>query len=79
MLFISQDENDIKRAIPTAATITIRPIDNEKDILEFVSTWAKKIQQKHELDDQQAKFIIDTTCARARGKTPARPLRTTLR
>jgi hypothetical protein len=74
VLFVSQDENDIKKALPTASVIALGPTDNENDIRSFVRTWTTKIQQKHELHNDQADYIIDSTCAKARGTTSAIPL-----
>lgn len=78
VLFVSQDENDIKEALPTAAVIALGPTDNEDDIRSFVRRSTTKIQLKHELDDKQAVYIMDTTCARARGMTLTNIARTIL-
>jgi hypothetical protein len=67
VLFVSQDENDIKNALPSATVIALGPADSESDISLFVRTSTMKIQQKHELDDRQTECIIESTCNRARG------------
>ncbi len=69
-LFVSQDENDIGKALSTAAVIALVPSDNENDIRSFVLKETKKIQLKHDLDNQQAEYIVDSTCTRAEGIDP---------
>jgi hypothetical protein len=66
VLFISQDFNDIRKALPTAAVMSLGPADNQHDIKLYVDEWASKIQPKHELDDDQIEHIKTSTCARAR-------------
>jgi hypothetical protein len=68
VLFVSQDEPDIKEGLPMAAVIKIGPADNENDIRSFVRESSMKIQTKHDLDDLQVENIVDSTCARAQGK-----------
>jgi hypothetical protein len=67
ILFVSQDEDDIKDALQTAAVIALGPTDNENDIRSFVRRSTMKIQQKHGLDNHQAEYIIESTCARTKG------------
>jgi hypothetical protein len=67
VLFVSQDEEDIKDALQTAAVIALSPTDNEKDIRSFVRRSTTKIQQKHGLDNRQAQFIVESSCSRAKG------------
>jgi hypothetical protein len=76
VLFVSQDEDDIKKALSNAAVMALGPTDNENDIWSYVCTSTSKIQQKHELDNGQVEYIVDSTCARAQGEIspiPARP------
>jgi hypothetical protein len=67
ILFVSQDEFDIEKGLATAAVIKLNPTDLEDDIRWFVRESSMKIQAQYELDDPQAKYIIDSTCARAEG------------
>jgi hypothetical protein len=69
VLFVSQDYNDIKKALPTAAVISLGPTDNENDIRTYVKEWAVKIQQKFELESHRIDYIKTSTCGRARGNT----------
>jgi hypothetical protein len=69
VLFVSQDFNDIRKALPTAATISLGPTDNEGDIKAYVEIWAAKIQRKFELDSDQVDWIEASTCARAQGNS----------
>lgn len=79
VLFVSQDENDIKKALQTAAVIALGPTDNENDIRSFVREWTLKIQKQYELDNRQVEYVMDSTCARARGNTLGIGLRMFLR
>ena len=67
VLFVSQDENDIKKALSTATSIALMPSDNANDIKLFVRSWSIHIRQKFELDNAQIEYVIDLTCARAHG------------
>ncbi|KAI9858937.1 MAG: hypothetical protein M1813_007239 [Trichoglossum hirsutum] len=67
VLFVSQDYNDIRKALPTAAIISLGPTDNENDIKAYVKEWAMNIQRKFGLEKDQVDLIITLTCARARG------------
>lgn len=67
VLFISQDMDDIGKALSTAAVIALGPSDNENDIRSFVLTETRKIQLKHDLDNHQVEYIVDSTCRRAKG------------
>jgi hypothetical protein len=67
VLFVSQDENDIRKSLTSAAWIPLDPRDNAKDIKTFVHKWAMSIQQKFELDDQLINYIEESTCFRAQG------------
>lgn len=67
VLFISQDYNDIAKALSTAGIISLKPKDNENDIKGFVNKWAKKIQGKFELEDDLTGKIKLSTCEKAQG------------
>lgn len=67
VLFVSQDENDIRKGLTSAAWIPLDPKDNEKDIKTFVHKWSVSIQRKFELDDQSINDIEESTCFRAQG------------
>lgn len=72
LLFVSQDYNDIKKALSVGEVLSLRPSDNKFDIRIYVDHWAAKIRQKHELDGQQIENIKESTCARAQGNFPRR-------
>jgi hypothetical protein len=67
VLFVSQDENDIRKGLATAACIALDPTDNAKDIKAFVHKWSTSIQEKFELDDESINYIKESTCFRAQG------------
>ena len=67
VLFVSQDYNDIRKALPTAAIISLGPMDNENDIKLYVEIWAVKIQQKFGLRNDQIDWVKTSTCTRAKG------------
>jgi hypothetical protein len=67
VLFVSQDYNDIKKALPTAAVMSLEPTDNENDIKIYVNDWAKKIQRKHEPENHDIEYIKNSTRTRAQG------------
>jgi hypothetical protein len=67
VLFVSQDENDIGKALSTAAWIPLIPRDNANDIKLFVRSWSTRLRQKFQLDNAQVEYIVDSTCARADG------------
>lgn len=79
VLFVSQDENDIRNVLSSAAVIALEPSDSESDFGLFVRTSTMKIQQKHGLDKPQVECIVDSTCDRARGTKPIIPPRMILR
>lgn len=78
VLFVSQDETDIKKALATAISIPLSPTDNANDIKLFVRKWSSRIRQKFELDDAQVDYIIDSTCIRADGTEHLRNLTTNI-
>lgn len=67
VLFISQDWDDIRKALTTAARIALCATDNEADIRSFVRKWSLKIQQKFKLEDSYINYITDSTCNRSAG------------
>ena len=67
VLFVSQDENDIRKGLTTAAWIPLDPRDNAKDIKTFVHKWGVSIQEKFKLDDESINYIKESTSFRAQG------------
>jgi hypothetical protein len=67
VLFLSRDENDIRKGLATATWINIGPTANADDIKSFVHKWCIEIRQKFELDSDLVDQIIESTCIRAKG------------
>ena len=67
-LFVSQDENDIKRLLTTASVVRINSDDNKADIRRYAEKWAFKITQKFELAKEVQDFIIKSVTDRSDGK-----------
>lgn len=53
LLFVSQNEDDIKKALSTAALVSLGPDDIENDLQIFTRKWSGKIGQKHHLDPEE--------------------------
>lgn len=67
LLVISQNELDIRRALTNFDEFEILPKHNKDDISVFVSDWVTKIQQRFDLDAEQAHHIGVMTCFHAKG------------
>jgi len=68
VLFISQAFPDIEKALLKAETLKLTEEDNKKDIKSYIEDWSKKIREFYGLTAEQAKFIVDSTMIRSRGK-----------
>jgi hypothetical protein len=67
ILFVSQDEDDIRKSLTTASCLPLNPTDNAKDIKTFVHKWMVPIREKFELDEKSINYIEELTCFRANG------------
>ena len=67
-LFVSQDENDIKKLLETASVIRVGSDDNKADIERFAGKWALKIISKFELAKEGQDFITKSVTSRSDGK-----------
>ena len=67
-LFVSQDENDIKRMLATAPVIRISSDNNKADIERFAGKWAFKITEKFALSNEVQDFITGIVTNRSDGK-----------
>jgi len=67
VLFVSQDENDIRTALATASWLPIGPMDNAEDIKTFVHKSMVPIREKFKLDEGSINYIEELTCFRAKG------------
>ena len=67
-LFISQDENDIRRLLQQASSIRISENDNKEDIRKFSDLWAQRIQDKFELAQENADYISTAVLNGAEGE-----------
>ena len=67
VLFVSQDEDDIKNALKSAAWISLAPGNIEHDLRIFTRKWSDEIGQKFDLDTQEVNHIAELTCYRADG------------
>ena len=66
-LFVSQDENDIRKYLRTASVVRLKGSDNSTDIKTYVNHWSLKIQTKFDLSTEEKDYVISSVCARAEG------------
>jgi hypothetical protein len=66
-LFISQNEDGIKNALSTAASISLGPDDIENDLHIFTRKWSEKIGLKFDLAPEEVDHVARSTCDRAEG------------
>jgi hypothetical protein len=57
-LFVSQDENDIRKLLRTASVLRLTDSHNKSDIESYATQWSSKIQNKFGLPEETAKYII---------------------
>ncbi|KAL9111362.1 MAG: hypothetical protein Q9227_004239 [Pyrenula ochraceoflavens] len=67
VLFVSQEENDIKRSLSMATTLRITGSDIEPDIRTYVELWGRRIQEKFHLEDEKCKYLKQTTAESSHG------------
>lgn len=67
-LFVSQDENDIKKLLATASVIRVSSDDSKADIERFAGKWAFKVIQKFELAQEVQDFITKSVTDRSDGR-----------
>ena len=69
ILFVSQDEADIKNALKSVPCtwISLGPGNVEHDLQIFAEKWSNDIGQKFNLDTMEVNFIAEHTCLRAEG------------
>jgi hypothetical protein len=56
-LFVSQDENDIRKLLRTASILRLTDSHNKSDIQSYATKWSAKIQKKFGLPDEATKYI----------------------
>jgi hypothetical protein len=56
-LFVSQDENDIRKLLRTASVLRLTDSHNKSDIENYAAQWASSIQEKFGLPDGTTKYI----------------------
>jgi len=67
VLFVSQNEEDIKNALNAAASISLGAEDIENDLQIFTRKCSDDIGRKFGLDRQEIDWIAGSTCDRAEG------------
>ncbi|KAH7381988.1 hypothetical protein BKA64DRAFT_584001 [Cadophora sp. MPI-SDFR-AT-0126] len=67
VVFMSQDYNDIQKALQAATNFQLSEEENKADIETYVHEQTSMIQQKFDLETATARDIEETTCGRARG------------
>jgi len=68
VLFISQDEPDLKGLLRTATSIKISKTDNEEDIKCYVGHWSSKISIKFGLTQDEKEAMVKIVCLGADGE-----------
>jgi hypothetical protein len=68
-LFVSQDENDIRRLLRTASVLRLTDSHNKSDIESYATHWLGKITQKFGIPIITQKYIKETVCSRSEGTT----------
>jgi hypothetical protein len=56
-LFVSQDENDIRKLLRTASVLRLTDSHNKSDIESYATQWSSKIQEKFRLPNETTKYI----------------------
>jgi hypothetical protein len=67
-MFVSQDENDIKKLLRAASVVRLQVGDNKSDIKGYATQWSLKIQEKFELSSDEQNYIVIEVCRRAQGE-----------
>ena len=66
-LFVSQNENDIKKMLRGASAVRLEENDNKSDIKGYATHWSLKIQERFKLSPDEQKYIVLAVCERAEG------------
>jgi hypothetical protein len=61
-LFVSQDENDIRKLLRTASVLKLTDAHNKSDIESYTSQWSAKIQTKFDLPEKTTNYIKSAVC-----------------
>ena len=56
-LFVSQDENDIRKLLRSASVLRLTDSHNKSDIESYATHWVSRIKNKFELNDDTANYI----------------------
>lgn len=67
ILFISQDEPDIRKVLQTSSTFRLTTDNIGQDIVIFVQHWAAKIREKFDATQSDVEVIEKSVCKRADG------------
>ncbi len=67
ILYVSQDEPDIRKLLQTSSMFRLTADNVREDIALFVQYWAAKIQQKFHVVDSDVNVIVSSVCERADG------------
>jgi hypothetical protein len=67
-LFISQDENDIRKHLRSAAVLRLTENHNKRDIESFANQWSLQIQQKFETSQATRSYIVSAVSEGSEGK-----------
>jgi len=71
-LFVSQDENDIRKLLRTASVLRLTDAHNKSDIESYANQWSVQIQKKFGLGDDTRKYIQSTVSNGSDGMYTAR-------
>jgi hypothetical protein len=77
-LFVSQDENDIRKLLRTASVLRLTDAHNKSDIESYANQWSVQIQKKFGLGDDTRKYIQTTVSNGSDGMYTARATHSTL-
>lgn len=77
-LFVSQDENDIRKLLRTASVLRLTDAHNKSDIESYANQWSVQIQKKFGLSDDTRKYIQSTVSNGFDGMYTARATHSTL-
>jgi len=67
VLFISQEENDIRKILRTASVLKLTGDHNKDDIVTYTTEWTKKIRTRFTIHDITAEYIKTAVCEGAEG------------
>ena len=67
-LFVSQDENDIRKLLRAASILRLTGDHNNSDIESYATKWSLQIQQNFGLSKVTQEYIISVVCSGAEGE-----------